>query len=104
MGPGAPTEFGSGALPSTATELLREAAQKGRQLCSNLEHVDEAYRRLREQIQPLQDEYRRRGEECRFLEAQYKRLTIHCRLLEERATTMDTPGTPARPQLKQGGT
>jgi len=67
------------------SEMLKEAGQKVQQLCRHLEHINDAYRDIREQYKPLQEEYFRRHDECRFLEAQFRRLDVHCRLLEERA-------------------
>lgn len=78
-------------------DMVKEAAQKVKQLCHHLELINDAYRDMKEQFKPLQDEYARRNEECRFLESQCRRLDVHCRLLEERAPSMDG-GSPARSQ------
>lgn len=92
----------TGALPlasdaSDSNEMLKEAAQKVRQLCHHLELVCDAYRDMREQLKPLHEEYFRRLDECKFLEAQCRRLDVHCRLLEERALAIEG-GTGSRAQ------
>jgi len=92
-----PTITGSGSNGNSG-EMLREAAQKVRQLCHHLELVGDAYRDMREQFGPLQEEYFRRLDECRFLEAQCRRLDVHCRLLEERAQAIKD-SSPSRLQL-----
>lgn len=80
-----------------SNEMLKEAAQKVRQLCHHLELVCDAYRDMREQLKPLHEEFFRRLEECKFLEAQCRRLDVHCRLLEERAVAIEG-GTGSRAQ------
>lgn len=92
LAPG-PAAAGAGAAGDLgcagSADMLREAAQKARQLCQHLEHIGEGFHDMEDQLRPLQEEYLRRLEECKFLEAQCRRLDMHCRLLEERACSLE---------------
>jgi hypothetical protein len=101
--PSSPTQPEAAPANDTANlefsgEIMKEAANRVKQLCHHLELVNDAYCDMREQFKPLQEEYFRRLDECRFLEAQCRRLDVHCRLLEERAPAGDA-GSASRSQM-----
>jgi len=88
--------------PMFSGEALKEAGLKVRQLCHQLELVNDAYRDMREQFKPLQEEYSRRLDDLGFLEAQCRKLDVHCRLLEERAPEGGTVSRSQLPTLSGG--